>query len=98
MEHTKFSRTKRTITQNISFELPINGKFYTVTATPYTVPAGDTLFRVSYNDGPVHIFGWDEGLERFSEMDTEAEVIPPVVEMAIADKLQDAISQLEDAA
>ena len=55
-------------------------------------PAGDILYRVSYNNGPVHVFGWDEGLNRYAETDELADVIPPVIEMRIAEKIQEMAS------
>jgi len=53
---------------------------------------------VSYNNGPVHVFGWDEGLNRYAETDSAADVIPPVVEMAIAERIREVSAQLQDAA
>jgi len=98
MEHTKQKRTKRNRVQNIAFELLINGRSYAITATPFAIPNGDTMYRISYNNGPVHIFGWDEGLDRYAETDTQAVVIPPVIELAIAGKLNEFASQMQDAA
>lgn len=98
MEHTKQKRTKRQKAQNISFELSVNGRSYAVNATPFTIPTGDTLYRVSYNNGPVHVFGWDEGLNRYAESDAQAEVIPPIIEMGIADKLNEVASEMQRAA
>jgi len=98
MEHTKQKRTKRNRVQNITFELLINGRSYSVTATPFSIPTGDTLYRLSYNNGAVHVFGWDEGLDRYAERDVQADVIPPVIELAIAGKLNEFASQMQDAA
>ena len=56
------------------------------------------MYRVSYNNEPVHIFGWDEGLERFAITEKTAELVPPVVEMSIAEELQQRVAQLQDAA
>ncbi len=91
-------RNKRPGTQTVSFELPVNGRTFAVTATSYTVATGDTLYRISYNNGPVHVFGWDNGLSRFAETDTMAEVIPPVIEMAIAERLHDYVEKMQHAA
>jgi len=98
MEHTKPSRSKRPQARVILFELPINGRSYSVSATPFTVASGDTLYRVSYNHGPVHVFGWDEGLDRYAETNPLADVIPPIVEMAIANKLNGYASEMQHAA
>ena len=98
MEHTKPSRSKKQRAQVINFELPINGRSYEVSASPFTIASGDVLYRISYNHGPVHVFGWDEGLNRFAEIDMQADVIPPVVEMAIAGKLNTYVVQMQHAA
>lgn len=98
MEHTKPSRSKKKRIPSVFFELPVNGRSYAVTATPFTVANGDVFYRVSYNNGPVHIFGWDEGLHRYADTDTLADVIPPVIEMSIAEKIQEAAAQFQDAA
>lgn len=98
MEHTKPTRSKKKRVQPLSFDLPVNGKFYNISATPFTIASGDILYRVSYNGGPVHIFGWDEGLNRYAETDTLADVIPPIIEMGIADRLNEYASEMQHAA
>ena len=98
MEHTKPTRSKKKRASNILFDLSINNRSYAVTATPFETASGDTMYRVSYNNGPVHVFGWDEGLDRYAEMDAQADVIPPVVEMSIAERLNQHASQMQDAA
>lgn len=98
MEHTKPTRSRRPRVETIHFDIPINGRNYSVAATPFQLPSGERQFRVSYNQGVVHVFGWDDGLDRFAEMESALEPIPPVVEMAIADKLNECASQLQDAA
>ncbi len=98
MEHTKPSKSKKKRVEPILFEVPINGRPYAVNATPFAIATGDTLYRVSYNNGPVHIFGWDEGLDRYAETDVQADVIPPIIEMAIADKLNEYASAMQHAA
>ena len=98
MEHTKPSRSKKKRIPAISFDLPVNGRSYMANATPFTTANGEVFYRVSYNNGPVHIFGWDEGLNRYAETDSTADLIPPVVEMAIAEKIREVSAQLQDAA
>src|SRR5258706_14687066 len=98
MEHTKQKRSKRQRAKNISFELAENNRLFSVSVTPFTVATGDTLYRVSYNNGPVHVFGWDEGLNRYAETEALAEVIPPVLEMRIAEKLNELASEMQRAA
>ncbi|MFT3932201.1 MAG: hypothetical protein QM726_01195 [Chitinophagaceae bacterium] len=98
MEHTKPTRTRRKRMESISFDINVNNRTYNVVATPFNIASGEQLYRISYNNEPVHVFGWDEGLNRFAENDTTAEVIPPIVEMAIAEKLNVVASQMQDAA
>jgi len=98
MEHTKPTRSRKQRIPNKSFELTINNRSYEVIATPFMVASGDLMYRVSYNNGPVHVFGWDEGLDRFAEIDNAADTIPPAVEMEIADKLNEFSSELQNAA
>ncbi|MEO5591466.1 MAG: hypothetical protein ABIR15_09280 [Chitinophagaceae bacterium] len=98
MEHTKAKRTKKQRAENISFDLSVNGRNYAVNATPFTIASGDTMYRLSYNSGPVHVFGWDEGLNRYAETDELADVIPPVIEMEIAGKLNEFASEMQRAA
>jgi|GEM_PF-581937 len=98
MEHTKPARSKKKTQTPLLFELQINGRTFAVQATAFTIASGDTLHRVSYNNGPVHIFGWDEGLNRYAEFDTQADIIPPVIEMAIAEKLNEKASGIRHAA
>lgn len=98
MEHTKPRRSKKQRIPAKSFQLSINNRLYEVTATPFTIASGDIMYRVSYNNGPVHVFGWDEGLDRFAETDKVSDLIPPVVEMQIAERLHEFASELQRAA
>lgn len=52
------------------FELTVDGKPLVVRATPYQTLATETRFRVSVNDSPVHIFGWDKDLNRLTAIDS----------------------------
>ena len=98
MEHTKTVRTKKKRVQVISFDILISNRNYMVNATPFNGATGEQFYRVGYNNGPVHIFGWDEGLERYAETDTLADVIPPIIEMAIAGKLNEYAHEMQHAA
>ena len=98
MEHTKPTRSRKPRVPNVSFELLINGRSFIVNATPFTLPAGDTMYRISYNNGPVHVFGWEEGLDRFAATEKGTAPIAPVVEMAIAEALEQRVSQIQHAA
>ena len=95
----KTRRQGRQKVKTLSVELLICSRTYELNATPYTVATGDTLYRVSYDNGPVHIFEWDEGLNRYAEKEaTTGNSIPPAIEMAIATKLNEFALQLQDAA
>jgi len=98
MEHTKPRRSNKQRIPGKRFELSINNRVYEVSATPFIVASGDIMYRISYNNGPVHVFGWDEGLNRYAETDRLAEVMPPVVELQIAAKLNEFISEMQEAA
>lgn len=98
MEHTKPTRSRKPKMPTQSFELPINGNTYLVNATPYILASGELQYRISYNNGPIHIFAWDEGLDRYAESDPQADVIPPVIEIAIAGKLNEYAHQVQHAA
>jgi hypothetical protein len=52
------------------FELTIDGKPLVVKATPYQTLSTETRFRVSINDSPVHIYGWDKDLNRLTAIDS----------------------------
>ena len=98
MEHSKFKRSKRRKTENIVFALPVNGQTYTVSATPFSIATGEIRCRVSYDNGPVHVFSWDEGLNRYAATDLQAGIIPPAIEMKIAERLNAYASAIQDAA
>lgn len=89
---------KKNKTKTLSFEMSVNNRHYIVTATPYTIATGETRFRISYNDSPVHIFGWDENLDRMTEVEKVSDVLAPVIEMAIALQLENNYKQLQHAA
>jgi hypothetical protein len=90
-------RTKKK-NQTVAFEMSVNDRKYAVKATPYNIATGETRFRVSYNNSPVHIFGWDNGLERLAEVEEVSDILPPVIEMAIAENLGNSFRQAERAA
>ena len=98
IEFTKPTRKKKARVETIQFDIDVNGRVYTVNATPFKIATGDTLFRVSYNNGPVHEFAWDEGLDRYAENTSVADLIPPVIEMAIASRLREEMEAWQKAA
>ena len=67
------------------FELTIDGKPLVVKATPYQTHSTETRFRVSINDSPVHIFGWDKDLNRLTAIDSSNAAIH------VSDKVDEAI-------
>lgn len=73
--------------QGHSFQLLIGGVPYFVKAEPFTYNT-ETRFKVSYNEGPEHIFTWDSSLGRLAAIDDESVVIPDALESAIAERLQ----------
>lgn len=51
------------------FEVTVDGNPLLVKATPYQTATTETRFRVSINNSPVHIFGWDKDLNRLTAID-----------------------------
>lgn len=73
--------------QRQSFQLLVDGVPYFIKAIPFEFN-GKMRFRVSYNEGPEHIFTWDAELGRVAAIDEDSIVIPDSLEQAIAGKLQ----------
>ena len=71
------------------FELAIDGKPVRVKATPYKMHTEELRFRVSVNGSPVHIFAWDENLNRLAVIDKArlAERMPDQVEEVVGRQL-----------
>jgi hypothetical protein len=69
------------------FELTIDGKPLVVKATPYQTLSTETRFRVSINDSPVHIFGWDKDLNRLTAIDSSNAA------GTMADKIDEAVGR-----
>jgi hypothetical protein len=51
------------------FEVMVDGSPLVIKATPYQTHTTETRFRVSVNNSPVHIFGWDKDLKRLTAID-----------------------------
>lgn len=80
------------------FEVIAEGKSYQISLTAYKNGMEQDRFRVSVNEGPVAVFGWDHQLDRFAIMpDKRNPVISPTLERIIAHKL-DHIAELKIAA
>ena len=71
------------------FELAIDGRPVKVAATPFKMHTDELRSRVSINGGPVHIFAWDDQLNRLTVIDKArvAERIPNNVEEVIGRQL-----------
>lgn len=64
-----------------------------VKATSFLNGMEKLRFRVSVNNSPVCIFGWDEGLDRFAILkDARDPEIHPATEVIIAGKLENLLA------
>ena len=80
------------------FEIIAEGKPYTVKATSFLNGMEKLRYRVSVNNSPVCIFGWDEGLDRFAILkDARNPDIHPAAEMIIARKLENMFAKKQAA-
>jgi len=71
------------------FELMIDGTRVEVKATPYFINHNmGKRIRVSYNGSPVHIFAWDDSVNRLHAVKEGSENIPHKIETAIARELE----------
>ncbi|MFT3825437.1 MAG: hypothetical protein QM731_16075 [Chitinophagaceae bacterium] len=71
------------------FDVMVDGKAVTVKATPYQINTGETRFRVSINESPIHIFAWDDNRQRLADIASgnAANKIPAQVEAAISEQI-----------
>jgi len=71
------------------FELTIEGKPLVVKATPYQTLSTETRFRVSINDSPVYIYGWDKDLNRLTAIEgsSAAGSVPNKIDEAVGRQL-----------
>jgi hypothetical protein len=72
------------------FQLAVDGKPVQVKATPFKMHTEELRYRVSINGSPVHIFAWDDQLNRLAIIDKAklADNIPENVEAVIGRQLQ----------
>jgi hypothetical protein len=75
-------------TRTYYFETSAEGMTLQVQATPFTIATKETRYRVSCDDGPVHIFAWDENLNRFSAIKEDTDRLPEKFISAISMELQ----------
>jgi hypothetical protein len=71
------------------FEMAIDGRPLKVKATPFKMHTNEQRYRVSINGSPVHIFAWDDQLNRLTVIDKAkmAESVPENVEAMIGRQL-----------
>ena len=81
------TRKNKTVTE--TFEVMVDGKPVAVKATLYETPTSEARYRVSVDDSPVYIFGWDSHRNRLAAIDSgnAANGIPERIEMAIGQQL-----------
>ena len=72
-----------------NFEITSGGNIYQVRATEYINGSGELRYRVSFNDSPVCVFGWNEAFNGFAMMhDNRNPDINREIEKAISYKLE----------
>lgn len=77
----------RLTTEN--FEIVSGGNIYNVSATEYVNGNDELRYRVSFNNNPVCVFGWNEMMNRFAVMhDKRNPSMPDNIEMAIGKRLE----------
>lgn len=80
------------------FQIKTTDDQHIIKATAYLNGRDQQRFRVSVNDSPICIFGWNDALGRFAIMkDARDPDIHPVAEMLIARKLE-TLFEMEEAA
>ncbi|PVD52071.1 hypothetical protein DC498_11835 [Terrimonas sp.] len=86
----------RLTTEN--FEIVSGGNIYTVKATEYINGSEELRYRVSFNDNPICVFGWNNELNRFAVMhDKRNPDMSNEIETAIGKRLEK-IQQMKEAA
>jgi hypothetical protein len=72
--------------KQMTFDFLIDGVDYFVRITPFSFN-DDTRYFVSVNDGPNHLFVWDDQMQQIRSLNNEAAVLPDGLETAISHKL-----------
>ncbi|MFT3748625.1 MAG: hypothetical protein QM768_09925 [Agriterribacter sp.] len=86
----------RLTTEN--FEIVSGGNIYTVKATEYINGSEELRYRVSFNDNPICVFGWNDELNRFAVMhDKRNPDMSNDIEIVIGKRLEK-IQQMKEAA
>ena len=77
----------RLTTEN--FELACNGNIYNVKATEYINGTEQLRYRVSVNNNPISVFGWNNDLNRYAVMqDKRNPNLSADIELAIGNRLE----------
>lgn len=72
-----------------NFEIVSGGNIYNVKATEYVNGSEELRYRVSFNNNPICVFGWNDEFSRFLVMhDKRNPNMPADIEMAIGNRLQ----------
>lgn len=80
------------------FEILADGKTYIVNAISYLNGNEELRYRVSVNNSPVFVFGWNDNLNRYAVMhDTRNPQITSSTETAIAGKLENLFAKKQAA-
>lgn len=58
-----------------TFEVVVNNKPVSVTATAYTMHTDEKRYRVSIDDSPVYIYAWNDDLGRYTVLQTSQAAI-----------------------
>lgn len=77
---------QKTIMQDQSFQLLLNGVPYVVKASPFEFNT-ETRFNVSFNGSEDFVFTYNAAVGRYVAIGDETSTIPDDLEVAIADKL-----------
>lgn len=86
----------KTTTQ--TFQIKTADNRHIIKATAYLNGRDQQRFRVSMNDSPICIFGWNDALGRFAIMkDARDPNVHPVAEMLIARELEALLGREEAA-
>jgi hypothetical protein len=85
-----FNMPERSVTSiganESAFDVLVDKVLYSIKAKPFLFN-DETRFYVSINNGPDHIFVWDQQLIRFRAIDDSAAILPDALEEAISEKL-----------
>ena len=72
--------------KQLTFDFLIDGVDYFVRIMPFSFN-DETRYYVSVNDGPNHLFIWDNQMKQIRSLNDEASVLPDGLDTAISHKL-----------